>query len=79
MPETRQPFRLLDAVREPGGTHPCRRRGCDGLLFHLYDDESDNVEGLVCSDCDYVRLLSRPFPIDTPAVSRSQTGETSRG
>lgn len=56
-------FQLLDAVRDPGGTHACR--SCSrGLLFHLYDDEGENVLGLVCHLCDYERLLSRPFPVE---------------
>jgi hypothetical protein len=56
-------FRLLDVVRDPGGTHRCRE--CkNGLLFHLYSDDGMDVLGLTCHLCDYTRELSRPFPVE---------------
>jgi hypothetical protein len=39
-------------MMEPGGTYACPVDGCNGLLFHLYEDDGALV-GMTCCFCDH--------------------------
>lgn len=45
--------------------------------MHLYNDDGDVINGLVCTDCDYVRYLS--VPIRLPELEPSRDPETGGG
>lgn len=64
-------MRLAEKALEPGGTYPCRVRGCEGLLFHAYDDSGETIEGMVCSDCGDLGFLRHRL-----TLTSASTGET---